>query len=212
MRRITAVWMIVLMLCSCMPREYETVCDAIPTADPADAPFEICIRVPPEAELAQSAEDMCVWEARNGDYTITARILVTDGLDAAVYALTGSVHPQLRITMGEARECQLAWCEQTSRGPAICRALCRLEGDFCYCLCLRLKAGLAARYNEQINALFSSFALVPKESADIPPARSRESPDSGPRTSRYRRSAPPPWPRRGWRSGSARRRRARRAG
>ena len=162
MRRITAVWMIVLMLCGCMPREYETVRDAIPTADPGDAPFEICVRVPPGAEPAQSADDALIYEAPNDDYTITTRILVSDGLDAAVYALAGSVHPQLRITMGEAQECQLAWCEQTSRGPAVCRALCRQEGEFCYCLCLRLKAGLGARYNEQINTLFSSFSLIPK--------------------------------------------------
>ena len=52
--------------------------------------------------------------------------------------------------------------EQTGREPVVCRGLCRLDGDFCYCLCLRLRAGLGARYNEQINALFSSFDLVPK--------------------------------------------------
>ena len=162
MRRILPVLMMVLLLFGCAPREYETVRDVIPAGDPADAPFEIRVEVPAEAAIVSSTVDERVYEARNGDYTVTVRTIVTDGLDAAVYALTGSAQPQLRLMRNGVQECRFAWCEQTGREPVVCRGLCRLDGDFCYCLCLRLRAGLGARYNEQINALFSSFALVPK--------------------------------------------------
>ena len=90
MRRILPVLMMVLILFGCAPREYETVRDVIPAGDPADAPFEIRVEVPAEAAIVSSTVDERVYEARNGDYTVTVRTIVTDGLDAAVYALTGS--------------------------------------------------------------------------------------------------------------------------
>ena len=88
MRRILPVLMMVLILFGCAPREYETVRDVIPAGDPADAPCEIRVEVPAEAAIVSSTVDERVYEARNGDYTVTVRTIVTDGLDAAVYALT----------------------------------------------------------------------------------------------------------------------------
>lgn len=198
MGKYLSVLLCALLLGGCAGgQEYETVRDAMPTCDPGDAPYEISISIPQDAVLVEETDTQRVYASPDGDLEITARVLVTDGPDAAVYALAGIVRPLRRITLENGEECQLAWSVETDRGPAVCRAKIRLEGDFAYCLCLRLKAGLGGEYNDRINALFSSFSLVPKESEDIPQARNPGSPDSAPRTSRCRRSAPPPSYRRG---------------
>ncbi len=186
MRRLL-ILLTLALLCGCAPKSYETVRDELPVSDPADAPFEIRAALPPDAVLSRGSETEQVYASSACGCEITLRVLVTDSLDAAVYALAGSVQPQLRRTVGQQQECQTAWCIQTAHGADVCRALCRLDGDFCYCLCLRMKAGQGAKYNGMINDLFSSFTLVSKGIGGIPPAHSPARPDSAPHTSRCRR-------------------------
>ncbi len=157
--------MAAILLCACTAGStpaYETVRDTLPTCDPGDAPYIISLCVPPEAVMTFCTGAQRVYAAPSGDYVISVRVLVTDGLDAAVYALAGTAQPQLRLSSAQRRECQLAWSSETPQGPTVCRALCLMEGDFAYCLCLQMKAGLGAQYNARINALFSSFALYLK--------------------------------------------------
>ncbi len=151
---------IVLLFSGCAKSQacyYETVCDVLPAGDPSDAPYEIRFEVPPDAIPAAQTQALTVYEAPDGAYTVTARILVTDGLDAAVYALCGFAQPHLDLSTKDAQECRVAWREEDG---AVNRALIRRSGDYCYILCLRLRAGLSGEYNDMINGLFSSFALV----------------------------------------------------
>ena len=159
MRRGILFLLAICMICGCAAgsaQGYETVRDELPTSDPEDAPFLIRAELPADAICSVQTDALRVWNAPNGDYEITARILVTDGLDAAVYALCG--FDQTRIDLDGGRECRLAWCVDS----AVYRALLRMDGDFCYILMLRLRDGLGGEYQTMINGLFSSFALIPK--------------------------------------------------
>ena len=187
MKRLLPILLAVLLsACAGPGAMYETVRDQMPTCSAGDAPCFISLCVPPEAVLTSCTPEARVYLAKNGDYEITARVLVTDGLDAAVYAVAGNARSRLCPANAGERECQLAWSSKTAAGSSVCRALVRLDGEFAYCLCLRMRAGLGVRYNGEINALFSSFALYPKESVGIPPARSQAFPHSAPHTSHCR--------------------------
>ena len=171
--------------------EFETVRDVLPTCDAEDAPYLIRIALPEDAIPSVQTDTLCIWEAPDGDYETTTRVLVTDGLDAAVYALCGL--GRTRIDLDGGRECRLVWSDD----GAVYRALLRKEGDFCYVLLMRLRDGLGGEYRTVINELFSSFSLEPKEISGIRPARSPECRHTVPRTIRCRNSEPPQSPRRG---------------
>lgn len=168
MRRRLWIGLLLMLLMGCGARQpvvYETVSDVFPVCAVEDAPYDIAVELPPDArELTKSAEG-CLAEAADGAYTICTRVLVTDGLDAAVYALSGYSQPQLRLDSAEAgREaCQFAWSCAGEQGQMVCRAKVLREGDYCYALCFSLKEGLGGEYNECINAVFSSFELLPRE-------------------------------------------------
>lgn len=166
MRR--GIWMGVLlvMLSGCGAKQsvvYETVTDVFPVCAVEEAPYDIALTLPSDArELAKNAEG-CLYEAADGAYTICTRTLVTDGLDAAVYTLSGFAQPQIRLNgeEGDREACQFAWSCAGEQGQMVCRTKVLREGDYCYALCFSLKEGLGREYNECINEVFSSFTLIP---------------------------------------------------
>ncbi len=159
-RKVLIVLLIIALFSGCTLRQgpyYETVCDILPVCDPEDAPYEIQFEAPPGAVRTAQTDVLCTYAAPNGEYAVTARVLVTDGLDAAVYALCGFTQSRIDLGTTKGEECRVAW-----RGAdgAVNRALIRREGDYCYVLCMRLGEGLSGRYNAMINGLFSSFRLT----------------------------------------------------
>lgn len=165
MHRILWVGAVLLMLIGCGARQpvtYETVSDVLPVCAPEDAPYEISITLPEDARELTRTKTGALYEASDGAYTICTRVIVSDGLDAAVYALSGFAQPQLRLdtAAGDREECQFAWSCAGEQGQMVCRAKVLREGDYCYALCFSLKEGLGWEYNERINGVFSSFTLT----------------------------------------------------
>lgn len=163
MKRVVYLSLVLLLMmgCSAKPVIYETVSDVMPVCAIADAPYEIEFTLPDDATVLTNNDAGCLYEAADGAYTIYTRVMVTDGLDAAVYTLSGFAQPQLRLdSTDDGREaCQFAWCSAGEQGQMVFRAKVLREGDYCYALCFSLKEGLGAAYNERINAVFSSFSL-----------------------------------------------------
>ncbi len=176
MNRVVWLGMALLLMMGCSAKQvvYETVSDVMPVCAPADAPYEIEVTLPDDARALSSTDEGCLYEAADGAYTIYTRVMVTDGLDAAVYALSGFAQPQLRLdsTDGEREACQFAWCSAGEQGQMVCRAKILREGDYYYALCFSLKEGLGGAYNQRINAVFSSFTL--KERSQSVSAASEE--------------------------------------
>jgi len=163
MNRVVWLGMVFVLMIGCNAKQvtYETVSDVMPVCAPEDAPYEIVVTLPDDARELSRSDEGCLYEAADGAYTIYTRVIVTDGLDAAVYTLSGFAQPQLRLdsTDDGIEACQFAWCSAGEQGQMVCRAKVLREGDYCYALCFSLKEGLGRAYNDRINAVFSSFTL-----------------------------------------------------
>ncbi len=112
----------------------EYVRDAQPTVTAADAPLEILI-VPPEgAEMLPADAGRTIYREPHGDYIIETRCFVTDSMEAAIYAVSGS--EQFGITMKQdgGEECRLVWCAPFEYAQMICRGKIVLQEEFCYSL------------------------------------------------------------------------------
>ncbi len=153
-----------LLLSGCGAKEpvkFETVQDVLPVCALEDAPYEIAVHLPEEAQEVACHGGGTVYEGPDGVYTIYTRVLVSDSFDAAVYTLSGFAQPQIRVITEEALgdACQFAWCSAGEAGEMICRAKVLRVGDYYYALCFSLKEGLGSAYNDCINAVFSSFGI-----------------------------------------------------
>jgi len=168
MRRIFPFLALLMLFSGCEKRAeivYETVTDVLPVCAVADAPYQIEVALPGDAVEITSDVTGTLYEASNGAYSIFTRVMVSDSLDAAVYALSGFAQPQIRVDSdaNSAQICQFAWCSAGEQGEMVCRAKVIRQGDYCYALCFSLKEGLGREYNGCMNDVFSSFSLIPTE-------------------------------------------------
>lgn len=166
MKKLLSVLMLLALCSGCgVTGSFETVRDVLPTVGILDAPSELCVSVPQDAEIIAANAAGSVYEARNGDYTIETRVLVSDSFDAALYALSGENKPRFHIETGD--RCQAAWCCAGERGEVVCRAEIVREGDFYYAAVFGLREGLGCVYQEEINEVFSSLTLMPSQDAEV---------------------------------------------
>ncbi len=164
MRRL---WLLLffLILSGCTARSVEMkeyVRDLQPTVGVEDAPLEISIALPDDCEVISAENGKTVYCEAHGECTIETRCFVTDSMDAALYAVSGSVVSGITMKLADREECCLVWCEANEDSQMICRGRIILQGEYCYSLCFRVKEGLGKKYNDRINAVISSFSLVEK--------------------------------------------------
>lgn len=165
--RLIRVFILFLFLSGCTVRStavHEYVRDVQPTVTAEDAPYEIFIDPPDDSELLSSNSGRTDYRGPHGDYYIETRCFVTDSMDAALYALSGSTNSGIFMKVDEGEECRLAWCCSDGECHMICRAKIILQGEFCYSLCFQVREGLGKQYNDCINAVFSSFTLQARSS------------------------------------------------
>lgn len=167
--RLLRVLLLFLILSGCAVQNTEMkeyVRDSQPTASAEDAPLEISFLPPDGCEWIFSENGKTVYREVNGEYTIETRCFVTDSMEAALYVLSGSSVSGIIMKQADREECRLVWCSPDGDSQLICRGKIILQGEFCYSLCVRVKEGLGKKYNECINAVFSSFSLVEKDSEE----------------------------------------------
>lgn len=145
---------------------WETVDDVLPDTVPVwtEDAYRISFDVPEDAVVSAFSENgaATVYEQTDGDYEITAQILLSSDADGAIRRLSGFDPEQLEVL--DTRRCglpesQFAWYATGEEGGRLCRADILRDGEHCYALTFSVREELAPQYAELAQHVFESFSL-----------------------------------------------------
>lgn len=138
--------------CSRAAQEVFTVQDT--AAELPQLRYTICFEPPAEVGHRLSTEDMTLYEAADGSYTITTQVFPGKTAAEAIRSMTGSDVEKLdpiqtrRMDMTEYR---FSWCSEQEHGIYLCTGDLLEDRDCCYgiAVCLREDAAPSCREIEQ---------------------------------------------------------------
>ena len=150
----------------CSADGWETVDDVLPDTVSVwtEDAYRISFDVPEDAVVSAFSENgaATVYEQADGDYEITAQVLLSSDADGAIRRLSGFDPEQLEVL--NTRRCglpesQFAWYATGEEGGRLCRADILRDGDHCYALTFSVREELAPQYAELAQHVFESFSL-----------------------------------------------------
>lgn len=155
------------LLCGCTAQTaWETVDDVLPDAVAVwtEKAYQIAFDVPEDAAASVFSENGAetVYEQADGDYEITAQVMLSSDTDGAIRRLSGFEPEQLEVLRTKRcglPEAQLAWYSNGEEGGWLCRADILRDGDHCYALTFSVREELAPQYAELAQHVFESFSL-----------------------------------------------------
>lgn len=146
---------------SAEPAEY--VSDGIGNT-PSD-PYQIVFGVPQDAVQMTFGDEAeaALYEASNGDYTITTEVLPATDVESAIEEISGL--PASRLSVLELHrfpmpEYHFAWASGGEEGETVSRAALIAAEDYYYVMTMTQKTGLQDRYRDTEEYVFSTFGLT----------------------------------------------------
>ncbi len=148
--------------------DWETVDDeVIPASGPIEEPYVITFGVPDDATMEPlSAHDRGLYVAENGDYEVYSDVIAAPNLDQALKAVSGFGEDELDVvetTRFGLPEYRFAWASASDEGGRVSRAALVEDENYFYALVFSVKEGLGTKYDEEAEAVFSSFGLYGDE-------------------------------------------------
>lgn len=154
------------LLCACAATQtWETVSDVQPTeVVPALSDALLLDFSVPSGAFADGSEDgaVRVYTHTDGDYTITARTILSSSLEGVTRRLAGAAPEALSVLQTNRfhlPEYQFVWAESGDEGALLCRADVLCDGDCYYALTFSVREALAPLYAETARDVFSSLSL-----------------------------------------------------
>ena len=155
-----------VLLCACVSNVpvWETVDDEVPLPVSAADPSSIVFAAP-DGAVRQTFADVGapqVYTAPDGSYEITACVLSTTDVDAAIEQLTGFDAKRVEkvaTTRFSLPAYAFAWSAAGDEGTRVYRAELLCDESFCYALCFSVPAGSGTKYDSIQDTVFASFGL-----------------------------------------------------
>lgn len=149
-----------LMLSGCKAEEtFETVADEM--MEPAPAPRQVMVELPPEAAAPASESDAGTIYICDG-YEISLQTLPGGDLDGTIRTISGYGREDLTVVetlQGDYRRFDLVWACVGEAGERIGRGAVLDDGSYHYVLCVLADADRVREYTEVWEAVFASYAL-----------------------------------------------------
>lgn len=169
MKKWGLVLMMIVLLSGCSVKSeaaLETVTDGLETESPA--PYCIVFSVPEGMTQETFGEDgrCAVYEAENGDYTITTEILDATTVEGAAEQISGIPAERLDILTlagNSMKEHHFAWSSTGEERETVSRCALMESADYYYVLTMTERTGLGGSLDETADAVFSSFCLTSEE-------------------------------------------------
>ena len=169
MKKWGLVLMMIVLLSGCGVKSeaaLETVTDGLEMEPPA--PYCIVFSVPEGMTQETFGDDgrCAVYEAENGDYTITTEILDATTVEGAAEQISGIPAERLDILTlagNPMKEHHFAWSSTGEERETVSRCALMESADYYYVLTMTERTGLGGSLDETADAVFSSFCLTSEE-------------------------------------------------
>lgn len=166
MKKWGLVLMMIVLLSGCSVKSeaaLETVTDGLETGPLV--PYCIVFNVPEGMTQETFGDDgrCAVYEAENGDYTITTEVLDATTVEGAAERISGIPAERLDIlTLAGTpmTEHHFAWSSTGEEGETVSRCALIESEDYYYVLTVTERTGLGGSLDETVDAVFSSFCLT----------------------------------------------------
>ena len=167
MKKVLTILLLVLTLCGCKEKTWETISDQIET-QPQAVPQKVSLALPRGAAQSAMAEE-------NGDavyfcdgYTLSVATRAGGDMNATIRWLTGLPADELSIIeakQGDYKSTYCAWCSAGEGGQKIGRAKILDDGNYHYTVSVLSDGEDVAQYVDAWEELFQSVILGEYNSA-----------------------------------------------
>lgn len=169
MRKLGLVLAMILLLSGCSVKSesvMEYVEDELKPA--VSEPYRIVFGVPEGVTQETFGQDglSAVYEAENGDFTITTEVMAATTVDEAITQVTGLPREKLdvlELNRFPMTEYHFAWASYGEETETVSRAALIAGEDHYYVMTMTQKSGLGDLYQETADAVFASFGLSTEE-------------------------------------------------